>query len=363
MSDLGTYNEDVYVTRNHTNASRFAPLGRLVLDKALEQSFATMEDQAKSLKKQFNTLGKACLVLTGMVVFLLGLRLALGPLIPSLAVYLAPLGAILGGSIVALQLRIISSGLHQRWIYHRFQAEFIRCWRYQRFLDGDIVSAAIREEAARAPDAPRESPNGAVTDDDRKRETLLSGGTGALEEAVDGKPADVIARRKGSLVPEKYLAKSMEAYRELRLDWQVKHFLRESKRLSETYEWSQAFSRSTFVLSGILAVVDMMLYFAQWLAGTEHSTTITWIEALLATFIWATFVSSVVVLVYERGMGIEADIERYHDSIRRLLEQQSKWDKGLDPQSFADSVAEIETVCLEEMKSFLRSARKRSFFI
>ena len=343
-----TFNRDI---RPAETLARMMPdLRPLIVNMPLAAAFDRHERVATRWKRAYMLAGIVALIasLTGAVV--LGAQvILLGAARTIEAVTVIGLLAAIAG--VAATLFILLATPNRVWLEARFQAEWLRCFKFRLFLRLADPAAAADLAAAIA---------AATTRGMTLFEVEMAGGVAVLD-MFD--PASVLAREPPPgatpIAPER-LAEAKRLYHDLRIRVQLQHF---AARMQERdAEIRPARSLGDMLFAAALALTVFQLGVESWQLLAPATA---WVPsrpagAWLAFASWTLFAASATQLIYERGRGLVADRARYEHFHRRIERAAAGLDRA-DSAAFLAIVATIEDLCLKELRDFCRDMQRTSF--
>jgi hypothetical protein len=150
----------------------------------------------------------------------------------------------------------------------------------------------------------------------------------------------------------------------LRLDVQISHFEDKNARLEPLDKLTDSWAKVLLGLSGLTAVAEALLVGGRVL-GLEifSAPSSRMVTAILAGLALSFAIFSSAIRVYRSGSMIVEERERYHakqlhlNRIRDRLVDETSSDKILS------LIDEAETVCTEELREFIATLRRGSYFL
>ena len=320
----------------------------------LEAFFAAQEAVAIKWKRRFVKWGSLCLIIVCLLLILLSWRLSLAELSIQFPPVVGYLAAGLGIIAVAIQIYLALSRTHSKWLYARYAAECTRLWKYQSFLNGNLMSLL---------DGPAAAFDAELAD----RWTLFSaqfkGGAGGMSEFIESSPFELF------VTPSHYNSQAVfeearKAYQLLRLDVQKAHLAYKNNALEAVDLWTDSVARISLLVSGLIAIVDACLVVASaigWLSLEQTAWGI--LAAILAGSALSLAVVSAGVRVYRSASAITEERERYRFKQLHLRRIDDQMKQLSDPRQILPLMERVEIVCTEELQEFLRSLSHADYFL
>ena len=335
--------------------SLYPELDWLLGNKEVEAEFAKIDKIARRRKHAFNFLGTVSLIIVCAVLLSLSWRLSLQTIPVAIPLWLEEFSGFAGILAVSIQLFLFLSSLHRKWIFARFMAERMRLWKYQLLLDGEFVSKSAF--------APAEQ----FTEELRARWVVFSEnfkhGVGGMNVFIDSSAQDLIIKSK-PYSNQDLLLKVRDAYLMLRLDVQISHFEDKNARLEPLDKLTESWAKVLLGLSGLTAVAEALLVGGRALGlETLSAPSSQVVAAILAGLALSLAIFSSAIRVYRSGSMIVEERERYH---ARQLHLRRIRDKIVDETSsdkILSLMEEAETVCTEELREFVSTLRRGSYFL
>jgi len=333
----------------------FPTLGPILHNPELEAFFARQEEVANKWKHAFVMWGSICLVIVCALLILLSWRLSLASLsiqFYPIVGYLAAAGGIIA---VAIQISLVLSSAHSKWLYARFAAERIRLWKYQSFLDGNFLSLLGGSS---------EAFNKAFSDRWILFSAQFKGGGGGMDEFIESSPFEL------SVTPSHYASpdifqEARKAYQIFRLDVQKAHLAYRNKVLKAVDEWTGAAAKISLLVSGVVVVIDACLVGVSaigWinLEGREWTGLL---AAILAGSALSLAIVSAGLRVYRNASAITEERERYRFKQLHLRRIDDQLKQATDQGEVLALMARAEILCTEELQEFLRSLSHADYFL
>jgi hypothetical protein len=251
-------------------------------------------------------------------------------------------GELLGIVALVAQGAMLAARLKERWILARFHAERLRCLKFQAFAF--LATANNLGEAERNARAFTEEAIANLSQE-------LMGGRAAMLQFSPLEHMRGMFGQLGRSHGEVFRRASL-AYERLRLEVQLQHFDSRAHHSREADRLPSAAADVAFGAGTVIAVAALLT------GGLTNSQT-----PLAPWFRFATlvlFILSAVLAIYQRGAASKANAERdsrYAREIGRILSRQPPGSAA----GFAETVREMETVAMQELEEYSRSAEMASY--
>lgn len=308
---------------------------------AISTQFAAHEQIAAPAKRRYTALGVFSLVAAFLTLSALIFTLTLNRELENTA-FTILMGA-LGVIGIAAQWTLLFGPFKRRWLQARFAAERMRCIKFQAFA---ALGASL---GARASAAQAFVQRGLA-----HLALELSAGRAALHEFNPETSLGEISAETTALS----LAELQElkgVYRELRLDYQIKHATGKIREINEERRMPAAGSELAFWGGAAIGYLDLVLAFEplqRYGAGWES------VRHFLALFL---FVSAAILFVLERGRSHNAALERYEDYRSELTRIAGALERAQTAADFVDCVRQAERTAMRELKAFCRESDKSTY--
>jgi hypothetical protein len=234
-------------------------------------------------------------------------------------------------------------------------AERIRLWKYQLLLDGEFVSKIASPQAEK------------FKEELHTRWIIFcenfKHGIGGMNVFIDSPSHDQITKPKRYLNQD-LIPKVRDAYLMLRLDVQISHFEDKNARLEPLDKLSDSWAKVLLGLSGLTAVVEALLVGGRALGVEIFSAASSHIAAAVLAGLALSFaIVSSAIRVYRSGSMIVEERERYHAKQLHLNRIRARIVDETDPEKILSLIEEAETVCTEELREFVSTLRRGSYFL
>lgn len=333
----------------------FPTLRPILHNPEIETFFARQEEVANRWKHAFVKWGSICLVIVCALLILLSWRLSLASLSIQFHPIVGYLAAVAGIIAVAIQISLALSGAHSKWLYARFAAELTRFWKYQSFLDGNLLSLLGGSSDAF---------NKAFSDRWILFSAQFKGGGGGMDEFIESSPFEL------SVTPSRYTSQdtfqeARKAYQVFRLDVQKTHLAYKNKVLKAVDEWTDAAAKISLLMSGIIVVTDACLVGISAigrvsLEGREWTGLL---AAILAGSALSLAIVSGGLRVYRSASAITDERERYRFKQLHLRRIDDQLKEKTDQAEVLALMTRAEILCTEELQEFLRSLSHADYFL
>jgi hypothetical protein len=339
------YNQDINVPQSLLD--RFPQLADILYNIDFENEFAHFEKRANRNKFWFNWIGLLSLVL--IVFFLLVITWKLGMQITGVPFpkWLVWVSALAGTLSFALAVSSTLLGLHSRWLVNRFATERFRQWKYQQLLDGDFILLS------------RSDPSEFASELKRRFDSLMF----EFSNTQGGMNSFIKAENEGLYVNpsscnDAAMLKSItEAYRQLRLDYEVRYFSLKQKSLQSLDDWSKSLAKFTLLSAAALAVSEVVWLMVHVDGGEDRLSWILGASAITAAIISAAF------RVFRSAMAISEETERFFSKWIRFKILSERFLDDCSPDEALAVMKATEKTCVEELREFLRTFEKADYLL
>lgn len=332
----------------------FPELKPLLADKNVEQAFTAIDRVARRRKSLFTALGTVSLSLVCVVLVLLAWRLSLALMAIEFPAWVEDLSAIIGLVAVGIQLSLVISRLHKKWIFARFVAERMRLWKFQTLLDGQFITRGVYSLPEQF--STELAQRWAVFNEEFKH------GIGGMNEFAEAQPPELVVEPT-AYSDQMLLDKARRAFIRLRLDVQISHYEDMNSRLKPLDKLTDSWAKVLLGLSGIIAIIEacgVAAHLSGWAAiSTEsyHRAT-----AILAGLALSFAIVSAAIRVYRGAAMLVEERERYHTKQTHLKRVKDRLAQETDAHKILSLMEEAETVCSEELQDFIRALRRADYF-
>ena len=352
LTDVPLPNRDMFIQEQFLTL--FPILKPILHNEEIERFFEQQESRANKWKQIFARWGRISLIIVCALLILLSWRLSLARLSIQLPHVINYLAAVFGLVAVTIQISLAASRAHSKWLYARFVAERVRLWKYQCFLDGELVSLL----------------EGQVDDfnlEFANRWTLFTaqfkGGGGALSEFMESSPFDACAP-SSDYRSQAIFSEVRKAYQIFRMDVQKAHLAYMNKVLETADSWTDAVARITLLISGVVVIIDACLVGAGFFGWNFETTG--W-GAILAAILGGSALSMAIVSagirVYRKGSAITEERERYRFKQLQLRRIDDQLQQTTDSNGAMALMNRAELVCTEELQEFLKAFTHADYFL
>jgi hypothetical protein len=234
-----------------------------------------------------------------------------------------------------------------RWLHSRFITERLRQWNFHQLLDGSFVALSqtdadkfdkeLRGRWAKA-----------------KFEVFERAGT--VDDFLNSEQFELFV--EPSVCPDQHLgAQVLEAYRYLRLDYQVKYFSFKKDLLRTLDIWTNGLAKLALLAAGFLALGEVIILLIQ---RSDDESNLGWI--LGASALSAALISAAIRVV-RSARAISEDTERYTSKWVRLKILAERFRRETAPNKQLECMVETERVCIEELREFMRTFSKSDYLL
>jgi hypothetical protein len=323
----------------------------LVYNDSLSEAFDVHEARAVRWKRIYMTVGITALLSSFVGSVLLAYQIVLRDSLGSWAP--APLlGSLAAMLSVGSTLFLLFGHPHERWLFARFQAEWLRCFKFRLFLElaratdaralGDAVAAATREGLARF-------------------RYEVQGGTTTMRQFSPDRVVKAIEPKRGLSVPNEWLEAAKRLYWEIRVRVQLQHFEARTRDKDSEIRPARSLGDLLFLAALVLTLVQLLIEGWNALALGAPIRLGADVGPALAFTSWVMFSATAIQLIYERARSLTSDRDRYAHFHREIERATSRYDEaGLG--EFLRIVAAVEGLCAKELKEFCRDAERATFW-
>jgi hypothetical protein len=332
---------------------RVALANPALLDKFREYDAIANAKHRTLWRTGLTSLWLAGLGLLGMAVKLLVLGLTFGDTLDER--YTNSLEALtLASEVCAIAAIVIAvvpffARTRRAWLAARFMTERIRQWHFQLLLDGELL--------ARARSAPREFET-ERTDRWMGLLALAPSAEGGFNAFVDSLSLD-IAHPATESGDDRVDAEVCRAYRDLRIEKQKAYFEHKREEFAAKDDWSEGVAKWTLFTALALAAAQIALFAVDACGGHVGHEPSVWMSAGALALV----VVSMCVRVWRNAIGVTEQRERYESKFVRLESLRAAFEAVSTMTEKRAVMQEIECLEIEELREFLRQARKASFVL
>ncbi len=323
-------------------------LDALVNNHRLCKAFDVAEARAVRWKRLYMTVGIIALLSSFAGSVLLGYQVILGGSWPPASL----LGSIAATLSVGTTLFLLFGRPHERWVFARFQAEWLRGFKFRLFFElaratepralAEAVAAATREGLARF-------------------RYEVQGGTTAMRHFSAEEVVKPVETPRGLRVPGAWLEAAKRLYWETRVRVQLQHF--DARMRDKDAEMRPARSLGDMLFLAALTLTLAQLLIPAW-NRLELGPVVNPgpdVSAALAFASWVLFTASAIQLIYERGRSLTSDRDRYAHFHSEMQRATIGYDQA-DIRQFLRIVERVESLCAKELKEFCRDAERATFW-
>jgi len=336
---MQVHNRDVFPTPEIKQL--YSPIEPIVTNELVDKPFSAHEEEATRMKRQYHRRGRFALLL---VLFSVLFTLAEALVLPDfygehqLSILLV-ICAVIG---LAIQIHLIKKKKKQSWLLHRFAAERLRSIKFQAY--------PLALQATSTPDL-QTKVNAFYTEEVAHLQTELNAGYAVLSRFSPRKAVAKLPPPAGSTPSPEIISAAQNAYRELRLDYQIHFATGEIQLLQEKQRVGYTSSDVLYLLgAGLTAAALACKVFFPSAANASD-----WIDFSAVT----AFMLSLFKAILDNASLAETSKARYEDYVRALEDSDAELTSAAG--IFSDRVPIIERVALEELSHFCQSASQISY--
>lgn len=336
-------NRDLFPTS--ATKTQYEEIIPLIDQPLIDGEFLRHDRAAIGAKKQYHRFGQLAIVLVALsAIFTIAEALVLPVLFQNVVLtYLAVTMAFVG---IVLQCYIIFTHQKKKWLLNRYASEYIRSLKFQSF---------VLAHEAKDKNHLSELVNAYAVKQIARLQNQLNAGYAILTDFSPGKISEQLrpATRKTASNPE-LSALALEAYLELRFDYQKNFSLNNVEAFKVRRRWFTSSQDMIYLTAAIMAFISLG---AKVLTNAGASIPTDWIDFSAITL----FILGATEAIMDNALLEEQSQVRYEQYVRELSETHTRLDNLRKSQILPDYVLNIELVCLGELGEFCRSAERISY--
>jgi hypothetical protein len=341
-------NRDIFPSQETIAA--YPRLAGIVDNAVIKKAFNGHDFWAGFWKALFHQGGVISLLLLGGATIYAGFEVTLGN------VYRAPaelnLAAAIAGVLgLLMQLALGSLRVRTRWLLRRFGSERVRSLKFQllmqlgRTAPGPEADAALNQFVAQG-----------IAD---IREEVRSG-RGVIDQFEAQTVVGDVAPAPGPHLDADTMKQAWAYHDSARIDVQASHFSSRVLDGRDEMRTPGAIADILFLIAAVMTITELALrswtYWSPDQGWDLGSVGQSWWFFL----IWAFFVASASMMVFQNALGHEANSDRYAQ-YQRELERLPRGEPQADPTALMHRVYVVELIVLRELRGFLRDKRSRTY--
>jgi hypothetical protein len=332
---MQTPNRDLFPTA--AMLERFPTITPLLVNEPIDNAFKRHEVISVAAKKLYHRLGLLSIILVGgsaiyTVADTLLMKGAAGPLVS--------LAAAIAGSIgLGSQIYMLAAKLKSKWLVNRFACERIRSLKFQSY--SIAATAADEEELAR-----RIKPYCAA--ELAKLESELNMGISTFETFVPDK-AVIVPKRGPGPINETMVQEAIDAFRELRVQYQDRFAAGELHRLKEHKRAFHSAADTLYFVGACLVLLSLLSKIVP--AAIPISA---WVDFLAIS----AFILSISKDVLDNAALTAPSAARFQRYREDIAEVEAQIAAGAELDSF---VPQMERVALGELEEFCDASKSINY--
>jgi hypothetical protein len=336
---MQVHNRDVFPTQDIQQL--YGPIEPIVTNELVDRPFSAHETEATRMKRQYHRRGRIALLLVLLsAMFTLAEALILPDfygdhLVSILFVICAVIGLV-------IQIHLIWKKKKQSWLLHRFAAERLRSIKFQAY--------PLALHASSTPDL-QTRVNAFYTAEVARLQMELNAGYSVLSRFSPRKAVAKLPPPAASAPDPQIISAAQNAYRELRLNYQIRFATGEIQLLQEKQRIGYTSSDVLYLFGAGLTAAAL----ACKVLSPSAANVSDWIDFSAVT----AFMLSLFKAILDNASLAETSKARYEDYVRALEDS----DAELIPADggFSEQVRRIERVALEELAHFCQAGSQISY--